>query len=221
MAMKEKWKPLNGYGKYARELYEVSNLGGVRTVKERVVLDVMRSRWGGKLVERRRVYPPRVLKLSLLKSGYLTVQISTGPGEAKLELVHRLVAFTWIGKPPEGKYLVRHENDIPNDNDYHNLLWGDDSDNMQDSLRNGRVYEKGRTKKTHKGVARQAYALAKSFVIFSPTGKKYKGTNVAEFACKHDLSVSSLYAILGGNKLSTKTGWTGYYIKKIVKDASK
>lgn len=220
--MKEKWKALRSYGKYAKELYEISNLGSVRTVKERVVVDTMRSRWGGKLVERRRVYPPRVLKLSPLPSGHLTVQINTGPGEARLELVHRLVAFTWIGKPPEGKYLVRHENDIPNDNNYRNLLWGDDCDNMQDSIRNGRVYEKGRTKKTHAGVARQAESLAKSFVLFSPTGRKYKGTNVADFCNKHDLPVSSVYAVLGGNKLATKSGWTGHYIKKIVKkDSSK
>jgi hypothetical protein len=54
----------------------------------------------------------------------------------KLFLVHRLVAFAFIGEP-EPEQEVCHRDGNPLHNNLSNLRWGTRSDNMQDRVRHG------------------------------------------------------------------------------------
>lgn len=53
---------------------------------------------------------------------------------------HRLMAEAFIPKDDESDDIVRHLNDIPDDNDPSNLSWGTRLDNWEDSVRNGSAY---------------------------------------------------------------------------------
>lgn len=65
--------------------------------------------------------------------GYLTVYIGRGP-----ELVHRLVAETFLPAPAAGQDVVRHLNGDPLDNRAENLAGGTQTENMADMIRHGR-----------------------------------------------------------------------------------
>lgn len=52
-------------------------------------------------------------------------------------LVHRLMAEHFLGIP-ENTPIVRHLNDVKDDNRLENLAWGTHSDNLHDAVRNGK-----------------------------------------------------------------------------------
>ena len=79
---------------------------------------------------------PKVLAIQTTPHGHKRVGMMIG-GRNLPQLVHRLLAFAFIGPPPfEGAY-VRHLNDVPDDNRIENLAWGTAQDNADDSKRNG------------------------------------------------------------------------------------
>lgn len=78
----------------------------------------------------------RIMKTRKDKDGYLLVGLSKN-NNVKTMKVHRLVAETFIPNP-DNLPVVRHLNDIPNDNRLENLAWGTDKDNTNDLIRNGR-----------------------------------------------------------------------------------
>lgn len=59
-------------------------------------------------------------------------------GELQSHLVHRLMAVAFLGPPPSGDSVVRHLNDIADDNRLSNIEYGTIADNSQDAIRNGR-----------------------------------------------------------------------------------
>lgn len=71
--------------------------------------------------------------------GYRNVALCVG-GVKTTNAVHRIVAQAFIPNP-SGLPLVRHLNDIRNDNRVENLAWGTQSDNMYDAVKNGRNHE--------------------------------------------------------------------------------
>jgi len=77
---------------------------------------------------------PKKIKGSKSKKGYITFWIK---GERKRPYAHRLVYETFKGKIPEGM-VVRHLNDIPDDNRLENLTIGTQKENAEDYKRNGR-----------------------------------------------------------------------------------
>jgi HNH endonuclease len=77
---------------------------------------------------------PKLLKGSKNKRGYITI---TFKGGAK-KTVHRLVYETFVGEIPEG-FVVRHLNDIPDDNRLENLAIGTPKENTLDCIRNGNM----------------------------------------------------------------------------------
>ena len=102
----EIWKDIEGY----EGLYQVSNLGRVRSLNY--------NHTGN----------PKLLKLSLVRSGYNQCQLWNG-GCAKMVLVHRLVAEAFIPNPDDLPQ-VNHKNEIKADNRVVNLEWCTSKYNM-------------------------------------------------------------------------------------------
>lgn len=116
--MSEIWKSIKGF----ENLYEVSNLGNVRSL-DRVV---SHERFG--------TYKRKgnLLKQAFDK-GYLFVRLYNET-ENKIIRTHRLVAETFITNP-EKKRTVNHINGIKSDNRVCNLEWNTYSENLKHSFR--------------------------------------------------------------------------------------
>ena len=112
--MKKKWRDVTGF-----DGYQISDNGEVRSFINN------RHGVGAK---------SRILKPTSNKHGYDTVCL----GRGNRKLVHRLVAEAYIPNP-DGLPLVRHLDDNPKNNNYSNLAWGTQADNMQDCVRHGRL----------------------------------------------------------------------------------
>ena len=96
---KELWRPVVGF----EGLYDVSNLGRVRSLNYNKT---------GRC---------KLLKLTKNGSGYLNVHLSKD-GKAKIFLVHRLVAKTFIPNPNNLPF-VNHKDENPLNNCVENLEW--------------------------------------------------------------------------------------------------
>jgi len=84
---------------------------------------------------------PRLLKGNA-RNGYRVVNLRFN-GHRSTMLVHRLVALTFIGDP--SGYSVCHWNHQRDDNRLSNLYIGTQSENLQQSVREGRPIGKGMT----------------------------------------------------------------------------
>ena len=118
--MKEKWIKINTIEGYEeiKDYYWISN-----TDEDKIV-----NRNTG-----------RILKPCLDKDGYKAVYLQTINGKQKNCYLHILKAKAFIYGPiPLGANVVRHLNDCKIDNRLENLAWGSYSDNIKDSIRNGR-----------------------------------------------------------------------------------
>lgn len=124
----EEWKPVLGY----EGLYEVSDLGRVRSVPRVQVTNSCTRRLKGQVLKPRKV------------SGHLKVMLSDSNFKRKDLLVHRLVLLTFVGEPQEGQEAC-HRNDIGTDNRLDNLYWGTRSENVYDQIGNGLHYNAGKT----------------------------------------------------------------------------
>lgn len=99
--MEEIWKAISNY----EGLYEVSNLGNVRSLK-------------------RNTTKGKILKPQMDKDGYFKVCLCKN-NEKKKYGVHRLVAMAFVDGFSEDKNIVNHKNEIKNDNRAENLEWCD------------------------------------------------------------------------------------------------
>lgn len=106
--MEEIWKDIPGYN----GRYQASTLGRIRSTD--------------RLVEKsnglKEFYKGRVLKASLVPSGYLYVGIAEEQNKFRSRRVHRLIAETFIPNPlnlPE----INHKNEDKTDNKVENLEW--------------------------------------------------------------------------------------------------
>lgn len=95
------------------DTYEVSNLARVRCIKTK-----------------------HVLKHHMNKCGYSAVNMRENDTH-KIIKVHRLVAFAYLGDPPEGNNEVNHKNGIKSDNRPENLEWSNRSLNMKHAYATG------------------------------------------------------------------------------------
>jgi len=93
------------------------------------------------------------------KGKYYHVSVFTLDMEWKQYAVHRLVAFAWLGNPPELGTHCCHRNDVPIDNKPDNLYWGNDLTNSQDyhENKNTRLYKEGQKQiKLERELAKQS-----------------------------------------------------------------
>ena len=73
---------------------------------------------------------------------------------------------------------------------------------------------KGRTKETNEGYKRVSEFMSKSFVLTSPEGIIYRGTNLSEFCKGMGLSQGSMSSVIRGVRKHHK-GWTGKYVESV------
>lgn len=121
----ERWLPVAGYEGIYEGMYEVSDLGQVRSVNRRV------RHYGGGLACLR----GRILKPTPGRDRRLTVKLSVD-GITKTRLIHHLVLKAFRGPRPLGLQGC-HNNGNPVDNRLANLRWDTAVENMQDALRHG------------------------------------------------------------------------------------
>lgn len=107
---KEIWKPIKDY----EELYEVSNLGNVRSVDRYV-----NAKLNGVLTKRK--IEGTNIKPYLHKTGYYIVKLSKN-GKRKNIKIHRLVAEAFIDNPNKLK-CINHKDENKLNNYVENLEW--------------------------------------------------------------------------------------------------
>lgn len=75
----------------------------------------------------------KIMKPSKMRNGYMVINLFTGDGRRKKELIHRLVAITFI---PNERHCpeVNHINGIRNDNRVENLEWVTRGENMRKAV---------------------------------------------------------------------------------------
>jgi hypothetical protein len=117
--MIEHWKPVVGW----EQLYEVSNLGGVRSVRRQ------------SSVSKNRFYGGKQVKSILGSRGYLVVNL-TGHGKRKQVFLHKLVLEAFVGTRPEGMEACHNDGNRCNPS-IDNLRWDTRSANHQDKHKHG------------------------------------------------------------------------------------
>ena len=118
--MKEKWVQINKIQGYEniREWYWISNSDK----------DIVVNKNTGK-----------ILRFHFDKDGYKIIGLITKNKKQKICRIHVIKAKAFIYTPnPLAYNVVRHLNDVKTDNCLGNLTWGTRSDNVRDSIRNGR-----------------------------------------------------------------------------------
>lgn len=120
--MKEVWKNIKNY----KGLYQVSNLGRIKSLKRNIPFT---NRWGQRITH---LQKERILKAKKQFNGYLALSLSKD-GEHKTYLVHRLVAEAFILKT-DNKSQVDHINGDKTDNRVENLRWVTPKENCLNPL---------------------------------------------------------------------------------------
>lgn len=116
--MKEVWKPIEGY----EGLYEVSNLGRIKSLRRDVAIPNPRLGTVGY-----RTYPERIKPCVENRHGYYQVTLSKEAKSRTLR-VHRLVALAFIPNP-DNKPYINHIDGNKKNNRVSNLEWCTASEN--------------------------------------------------------------------------------------------
>ena len=117
----EEWRDVVGY----EGLYQVSNMGRVKSLSRRIVYKDGREY----------NYPSKVMKNQKVSTGYRSVTLYRVNGK-KQYYVHRLVAETFIPNP-NNLSDVNHKDGCKTNNILSNLEWCSHSDNQKHAYKNG------------------------------------------------------------------------------------
>ena len=92
------------------------------------------------------------LKIRLNDRGYKRINLQTKDGKVRNCKIHIMKAKAFIYSPNPLSYnVVRHLNDVKIDNRLENLVWGTQSDNNLDCIRNGNYNYEAAAKASAKG----------------------------------------------------------------------
>ena len=86
----------------------------------------------------------KTIKWLISRHGYYYCHLWANNGNRYIRM-HRLLALAFIPNP-NNYPLVRHLNDIKTDNRLENLAWGTMSENMKDSIKNGKYNQEASEK---------------------------------------------------------------------------
>ena len=167
----EIWKPVKDY----EGLYEVSDLGRVRSLDRIVIQD---CKWGS---ECNHIYNGKILK-PRYHNGYVNVRLNKN-GKPKTRNIHRIVAEAFIPNP-ENKKTINHKDGNKSNNKVDNLEWATDSEQQLHAYKMG--LKKGRKKKIIQ------YDIEGNFI------KEWESIKEAQ----RKLKISNIYKCCNG---STKT----------------
>lgn len=117
----EIWKDIDGYNGY-----QISNLGRVRTHNK-----ITYTEKHGK-----RIWKDRILKPKISKKDKCSRVELWKDGTHKTILVHRLVAYAFLGKPKNKKMTVNHKDGNRLNNCVDNLEWLTITDNIRHGFEN-------------------------------------------------------------------------------------
>ena len=124
--MSEQWIPVVGY----EGLYEVSNLGSVRSLDRTVI-----AKASSRAQEHRRTYNGAVIPQYSNNNGRPSVNLHKNNKHQAMR-VCRLVLGAFIGECPDGMECLHWDGDSKN-NLVENLRWGTREENCADMLRHG------------------------------------------------------------------------------------
>ena len=124
--MEEIWKDIPSY----EGLYQASNLGNIRS------LDRIRKQFNHNGIATVK-YKGKTLKKQIKKgTGYYTVTLYDNNRKAKIKLIHRLIAETFL-KNDNNNPVVNHIDGNKKNNCVENLEWCTQSHNVKESYRLG------------------------------------------------------------------------------------
>jgi predicted DNA-binding protein (UPF0251 family) len=185
--MKEEiWLGVEGY----EELYQVSNLGRVKSLKYR------------------RTGKEKLLTLLTDKYGYLHIKLCRNYQEKSVK-VHRLIAKAFIPNL-ENKKEVNHIDGIKANNHVSNLEWATRSENMKHAFRTGLWFPN-----PTKGEEHYQAKLSKEEVHKICTLYWVEGVSQSKIAKIFNCSQSNIWSIVNGkNWVSQTTAFQKYYLRE-------
>lgn len=122
--MEEIWKPIKGY----EGLYEVSNLGNIKSVKRKA-----KNRGKGKRIIRERILKPSMDR----PNGYYQIKLSKN-GKLKTFKIHKLVIEHFLNKISKG-LVVNHIDGNKLNNNINNLEICTQKDNIRHAIDNNLI----------------------------------------------------------------------------------
>lgn len=172
----EVYKPIKGY----EGLYEISNTGNVRSIRNN-----------------------KILKPNTDKNGYLYVVFSVQQKRKTLK-IHRLVADAFI-KNPENKATVDHKNTNKKDNRVENLKWATNFEQSHNPKTYKTLYRNAmnRVPKLIAASIRRDYGRKKVKVIY-PDGTTKVTKSLKEAALEVKRSQGRVSEILNGKRKQNK-----------------
>lgn len=176
----EEWRPVRGFD----GMYEVSNLGGVRSLPRYCSRGV-------------RPVPGRILSRSTVTGGYLAAPL-TREGKCSTRLIHQLVLEAFVGPRPPGMEAC-HGNGKRDDNRLANLRWDTKAGNHADRYLHGTSNQgsrHGNTELSEDNVREMRAAVQ-------------AGVHVRDIAATHGLTVSGTRKIINGESWAHADGKVG------------
>jgi len=184
----EVWKKCVDY----EDLYLISNKGRIKSVPRTIEFIKYGKKYSRKVYE-------RILKLNKQFNGYLSVTVSSSNfPKGKKELVHRLVAKTFIPNP-SNLPCINHKDECKSNNSVENLEWCDKSYNALYGTCQERV-------KKHK--IKPVYMLDKSTEKII---KKF--TSISDAAKETGAQIANISAVARG-RAKTACGYKWKYANK-------
>ena len=184
----EVWRPIKGY----EGMYEVSNLGNVRSLDRYVMLGNHGNQYC--------LLKGKPMKPHPNSRGYVKTELWKN-GQGKLHLVHRLVAEAFISNP-NNLPCIDHINTIKTDNRVENLRWCTNKENMNNPLTREKLREKITPEIIEKTKATRAANIAKrpyDYIMgIGRNGESLHFRSVKEAAEYLGIRCSTLYSIMNG-----------------------